>query len=187
MPSLGDTRRYAWRQPGAPRSLRHPLVPLPCSSTPAGPTRQALRRRRRGPRSVHNEGAHDHYSSGAQSHGFSTRCLRFGRCLATRDARRASRGWPLCGAGWVARRIPLKGFRECFLRLVLLSQAFLAQRHSNVSNWRLHQGGASRLVILSCVTNLPERKSDVRKPQKNRGFLIPVVLTALCFRGLQSP
>jgi hypothetical protein len=57
----------------------------------------------------------------------------------------------------------------------------------NVSNWRLHHGGASYSGKLSCVTNLPERKPDVRKPQKNQGFLTPVVLTALLFRGLQSP
>ena len=108
-PRLPD--RVAWRRPGSPRFLRNPPVPLPCSPTPAGPTRQALRRRRRGPRYVHNEGSHDHYSFGAQSHGFGTRCLRFVRCLATRDASLTSRCWPLCGAGLVTRRTPRKGFR----------------------------------------------------------------------------
>ena len=35
---------------GRPRFLKNPCVPMPCSTTPAGPTRQAIRRRRRGPR-----------------------------------------------------------------------------------------------------------------------------------------
>ena len=47
----------------------------------------------------------------AQSHGFDTRCLRFVRCLATRDARLASRCLPLYGTGLVTRRILTKGFR----------------------------------------------------------------------------
>ena len=31
----------------------------PCSTTPAGPTRQAIRRNRHGPRCIHDEGSHD--------------------------------------------------------------------------------------------------------------------------------
>src|SRR5207302_1714220 len=50
-------------------------------------------------------------SFGAPSHGLDTRCLRFVRCLATRDARLASHCWPLYGTGLVARRILMKGFR----------------------------------------------------------------------------
>jgi hypothetical protein len=139
LPSLGDTRRCGgrfapvspaagcgpgvrlfrspFRKPtpgddsGSPRFLGNPCVPMPCSPTPAGPTRQAFRRCRCSPRYVHNEGSHENPSFGAQSHGLGTRCLRFVRCLATRDARLASRCWPLCGAGMVTRWIPLKGFR----------------------------------------------------------------------------
>src|SRR5205085_11044860 len=83
----------------------------PCSPTPAGPTRQALRRSRRGPRYVHDEGSHDKSSFGAQSHGLGTRCLRFVTYIAGRDARLTSRGWPLCGTGLITRRTPMKGFR----------------------------------------------------------------------------
>src|SRR5262249_61489100 len=64
-----------------------------------------------GPRYVHNEGSHDNPNFGAQSHGFGTRCLRFVRCLTTRDARLASRCRPLYGTGLVTRRILTKGFR----------------------------------------------------------------------------
>src|SRR5947209_15268830 len=62
---------------GRPRFLKNPYVPVPCSPTPAGPTRQALRRSRHGPRYVHNEGSHENPPFGAQSHGLGTRCLRF--------------------------------------------------------------------------------------------------------------
>lgn len=56
-----------------------PFVPMPCSSTPAGPARQALRRSRHGPRYVQNEGSRN-LAFEAQSHGLGTRCLRFVRC-----------------------------------------------------------------------------------------------------------
>ena len=69
---------YAGRRAGPPRFLGNPLVPTPCSSTPAGPTHQAtVQCSRRGPRYVHDEGSHDTLSFGAQSHGLGTRCLRF--------------------------------------------------------------------------------------------------------------
>ena len=54
----------AWRPSGPPKFLENPPVPLPCSPTPAGPTRQAIRRSRHGPRYVHNEGSHDYILSG---------------------------------------------------------------------------------------------------------------------------
>ena len=105
------TGKSAGRRSGPPKFLENPRVPMPCSSTPAGPTRQALRRRRHGPRYVHDEGSHDNATFEAQSHGLGTRCLRFVRCLAAPDARLASRCWPLYGTGLATRRIPLKGFR----------------------------------------------------------------------------
>lgn len=48
---------------------------------------------------------------GAESPGFGTRCLRFVPDLTVRDARLASRCWPLCGAGLVTRWVLTKGFR----------------------------------------------------------------------------
>jgi hypothetical protein len=54
----------AWRPSGSPKFLENPHVPLPCSPTPAGPSRQALRRTRYSPRYVHNEGSHDYVLSG---------------------------------------------------------------------------------------------------------------------------
>ena len=92
-------KQCPWRQSGPPRFPRNPCVPTPCSSTPAGPTRQALRRSRRGPRYVHDEGSHDG-TLGAQSHGLGTRCLRFvGWVTPALHARLASRCWPLYGDG----------------------------------------------------------------------------------------
>jgi hypothetical protein len=100
-----------WRPSGPPKFPENPRVPMPYSPTPAGPTRQVVHRSRRGPRYVQNEGSHDNPYFGAPSHGLGTRCLRFVRCLATRDARLASRCQPLYGTGLVTRRILTKGFR----------------------------------------------------------------------------
>jgi hypothetical protein len=56
----------AWRPSGPPKFLENPRVPMPCSSTPAGPTHQAtVQWSRRGPRYVHDEGSHDTLSFGA--------------------------------------------------------------------------------------------------------------------------
>jgi hypothetical protein len=120
----------------------NPCVPMPCSPTPAGPTRQAIRRSRRGPRYVHNEGSHDNNSFGAQSHGLGTCCLRFVTCLATGDARLASRCWPLYGAGLVTRRIPTKGFRTAsYISSSLLK---LSWRKDILNCFSVEQGWGSR-------------------------------------------
>jgi len=42
---------------GPPTFLGNPLVPMPCSPTPAEPTCQAITTRRRGPRLNHDEGS----------------------------------------------------------------------------------------------------------------------------------
>ena len=71
-----------WRRQDLPRSWGT-FVPMPCSPTPAGPTCQAVTTRRRGPRSDHDEGSHI-ATFEAQSHSFSTSCLRFaGRVTPT--------------------------------------------------------------------------------------------------------
>ena len=53
-----------------------PLAALPCSQTPGGPPRQTIAALRRGPRYSYNEGSTINKHFGAQSHGFTTRCLR---------------------------------------------------------------------------------------------------------------
>jgi hypothetical protein len=51
---------------GRPKFLGNPDVLMPCSLTPAGPTRQAIQRERRGPRSQHDEGSPPFGNFGAQ-------------------------------------------------------------------------------------------------------------------------
>ena len=79
---------------GRPKFLGNPPVPTPCSSTPAGSTppghcgeltRSPMRQRR---------GLQTKGNFGAQSHGFSTHCLRFVRWVTPQDARLASGCWP---------------------------------------------------------------------------------------------
>ena len=97
---------------GRPRFLRNPRVSMPCSPTPAGPTRQALRRSRLGPRYVHNEGSHDQINlSGLHHTAWTLAAYASQSGLPQNHARLASRCWPLCGTGLVTRRIPTKGFR----------------------------------------------------------------------------
>jgi hypothetical protein len=115
-----------WRRSGPPRFLGNPLVHTPCSPTPAGPTHQALRRYRRGPRPDNDEGSRNG-TLGAQSHGLCTRCLRFAGGVA--PAPRKTR-FPLLatlrdGIGYP--QDSSERFRSCVLHLVLLSQACLAQ------------------------------------------------------------
>jgi hypothetical protein len=62
---------------GPPKFPRNPSVPLPCSSTPVGPPRLATTASRYCPRQSDNEGSNVMITFGAQSHGFSTGCLRF--------------------------------------------------------------------------------------------------------------
>ncbi len=97
---------------GRPRFLRNPCVSMPCSPTPAGPTRQALRRSRLGPRYVHNEGSHDQINLSGLHHTAWTLAVYASQSgLPQSHARLASRCWPLYGTGLVTRRIPTKGFR----------------------------------------------------------------------------
>jgi len=46
-----------WRRPGSPKFLGSLCVPMPCSSTPAGPAHQACAVCRRGPWGVNTEGS----------------------------------------------------------------------------------------------------------------------------------
>ncbi len=72
-----------WKRQDLLRSWGTPILLLPCSPTPAGPTHQAITMRRRGPRCVQDEGSRIRTFE-AQSHGFGTGCLRFaGRVAPT--------------------------------------------------------------------------------------------------------
>jgi hypothetical protein len=118
---------------GPPRFLGNPHVPMPCSPTPAGPTRQAFGRRRCCPRYVHNEGSHDNHSFEAPSHGLGTRCVRFVRSIARPSTQHSlPAAGQRCRAGLVTRRVPMKGFRVVSLHRFPLSQALPGARTSQV-------------------------------------------------------
>jgi hypothetical protein len=111
---------------GSPRFLRNPCVPMPCSPTPAGPTRQALRRNRHGPRTYNNEGSHEGFFRGSITrlqHSLST--LRPRHCCTGRKTRFPLLATLRDGIGYPqdsTERFPI-----CFLHLIPLSQACLAQ------------------------------------------------------------
>lgn len=110
-----------WRRQDLLRSWGTPIVLLPCSSTPVGPTHQALAMRRRGPRCVHDEGSRIRTFE-AQSHGFGTGCLRFaGRVAPTPRKTRFRLLAKLSRTGLITRRVPSKGFKV-YPTSILLSQ-----------------------------------------------------------------
>src|ERR1700732_4944777 len=103
----------------------HPM-PLPCSKTPAEPTKPRLSRScQHRPRPTQTEGL-SLYIISRLTQGFSIRCLRFTSGVAAAHARLAS-GWraaPLPGGGrtlWIAS----KGFR---LHPILLSRTYPVAR-----------------------------------------------------------
>ena|GEM_PF-4680676 len=111
-----------WKRQDLLRSWGTPIVLLPCSPTPAGPTHLAQAMRRRGPRCVHGEGSHIRTFE-AQSHGFGTGCLRFaGRVAPTPRKTRFRLLARLFRTGLTTRRVPSKGF-SMYPTLILLSQA----------------------------------------------------------------
>src|ERR1022692_4047704 len=91
--NCGQRRTDTLKFPGSPS------VPLPCSRDPGRTAASGHTTQRRGPRSSDGEGSHDQTAFGAQSHGFSTRCLRFAPRLSPSDARLASAVGQLYGAG----------------------------------------------------------------------------------------
>jgi hypothetical protein len=103
--------RCQWKRQDLLRSWGTPIVLLPCSSTPVGPTHQALAMRRRGPRCVHDEGSRTGTFE-AQSHDFGTGCLRFaGRVAPTPRKTRFRLLAKLFRTGLITRRVPSKGFK----------------------------------------------------------------------------
>ena len=118
-----------WKRQDLLRSWGTPIVLLPCSSTPAGPTHQAIAMRRRGPRSDHDEGSRNRTFE-AQSHGFGTGCLRFaGRVAPTPRKTRFRLLAKLFRTGLVTRRVPTKGF-NLYPTFILLSQVQRSARTS---------------------------------------------------------
>jgi len=106
-----------WRRQDLLRSWGTPLVLLPCSSTPAGSSCQAIATRRLGPRVDHGEDSRI-ATFEAQSHSFGTGCLRFaGRVTPTPRKTRFRLPARLYRAGLLTRRVPLKGFKltSCLL------------------------------------------------------------------------
>ena len=69
-------RRLSRRQEALPASLETLFVALPCSQTPGGPPRQTIVASRCCPRNPYNEGSPINKHFEAQSHGFTTCCLR---------------------------------------------------------------------------------------------------------------
>jgi hypothetical protein len=118
---LGAGELWVWHFPrepvdkemetaGRPKFLGNPDVLMPCSLTPAGPTRQAIQRSRRGPRSHHDEGSHDSVISGLNGTASALAVYASPAGLPAEDARLASGCWPLYQAGLPTRRVPTKGF-----------------------------------------------------------------------------
>ncbi len=85
----------------SPKFLGDPPSYLPCSSTPAGPQRQATSTFRCCPCIVNCEDSRI-AAIEAQSHGFYDRCLRFTAMVTHGHARLASGCWPgLTGLDWL--------------------------------------------------------------------------------------
>jgi hypothetical protein len=158
LPSLGDTRPCACvrlslaarRRPGAwsfrvwqlhaslcgrgnsgfLRFLGNPNVLMPCSWTPAGPRRQAIRRLRHGPRCSDDEGSHDKALSGLDSRAWA-RAVYASSLGSPQDHARLASGCLASFPGGIGYpQGSYERFPVCFLHPVLLSQACLTQRHS---------------------------------------------------------
>src|SRR5271154_2885263 len=70
--------------------MGNPVVPAPCSWTPARPTSQVTTVGRRGPTHIQPRRLSTRGNFGAQSHGIGTGCLRFAVRLTPPHARLAS-------------------------------------------------------------------------------------------------
>jgi hypothetical protein len=135
-----------WKRQDLLRSWGTPIVLLPCSSTPAGPTRLAVAANRHGPRCVHREGSCVRTFE-AQSHGFGTGCLRFaGRVAPTPRKTRFRLLARLSRAGLTTRRVPSKGF-TMYPTLILLSQVQRSAR----TQYLITDTSSRSTIIRYCV------------------------------------
>ncbi len=97
---------------GPPTFPGSPLVPMPCSTTPAGPTRQAISTRRRGPRVAPRRGLPRAICLTGLDHTASALAVYASpRRLPGHHARLASGCRPVLPAGLATRRVPTTGFR----------------------------------------------------------------------------
>ena len=97
---------------GPLRFLGNPGVLMPCSWTPAGLQRQAIRRLQHGPRGGEDEGSHEQAFRGSIAelrHALST-LRRLGRPNTTQDSLLGA--WPASQAGLATRRVSTKDFRS---------------------------------------------------------------------------
>lgn len=96
---------------GVPRFLENPDMLLPCSSTPAGPTHQALTMHRRGPRSRNDRGSQRKVISGLNRTASALAVYASSRPV-TRPRRKTRFRVlaKLSRAGLITRRIPTRGF-----------------------------------------------------------------------------
>ena len=97
---------------GSPTFLGNPRVPMPVLFDPGRTDRtRPLAVRRRGPCLSHHKGSSTRGHFGAQSHDFSTRCLRFaGRVTPPPRKTRFRLLAKLYRTGLATRRVPTKGF-----------------------------------------------------------------------------
>jgi hypothetical protein len=130
-------RLMAWRQEALPASLETLFVALPCSRTPGGPPRQTIAALRHGPRNSYNEGSTINKHFGAQSHGFTTCCLRLK--ATSLPPTKARFRWVVnpFRAGWFP-----PGFNRVFQSLVRSTFSFrfmvsVYERHPRLSGLRL--------------------------------------------------
>ena len=104
----------------SPKFMENPIVPAPCSWTPARPTYQVTTVGRRGPTYIQPRRLSTSRNFGARSHGIGTRCLRFAVRLTPPHARLASGCLPgSTRRDLLTRRVPTKGFRDVSHRFPL--------------------------------------------------------------------
>ena len=129
------------REPqGVPSSWGTPTVPTPCSSTPAGPATPSHEVRRRGPRSIKDEGSPRVVLSGLHSTAWALAVYASSSPLPGRDARLASGRWP-GSTGWAC--LPTG-----FLRKVSEGSRYISSPFPKLAwrNNRSRAGGNKRTV-----------------------------------------
>ena len=151
-------------------------MPLPCSPTPAGSTCLAMTTRRRGPRADHDEGSRDEVTFEAQSHSFSTGCLRFAGWVTpptTQDS------LPVAGSALPDGLEYPQGSDERFqthvMFVILLSHAFVAQGQACILHFR---AGTPRTTPAIGRSPWPIRKSR-RKGRTAKRFMMPTVTSSV--------
>ena len=116
-----------WRRPGLSSSWRTPAY-VPCSQTPAGPSRQAIRRVGAAFRFSHSVGSRDSVLS-RLNHTARTPAVYASQDGSLRHHARLASGCRPHFAGQDASscRVPTKGFNHVSQHRIPLSQAFLTQ------------------------------------------------------------